>query len=166
MGVEPGLGEGAAETGIQGFAQKRWEPLGGSRAQHQSQCLCPQKRGLAEPRTGDQIPSNTRLPSFLSWAASPSPHLRVSLRILLRNQALLSQQSPPSPSTPPQCSNAQCFCTLPRAQPRKQQDKEIYTLHTHASPHDYLPQVGPVELCLTRSHYGSPGIYVNHLSAC
>lgn len=94
-------------------------------------------------------------PGYLPFSLGLPPHLRVSLRILLRNQALLSQQSPPSPSTPPQCSNAQCFCTLPRAQPRKQQDMEIYTLHTHASPHDYLPQVGPVELCLTRSHYAA-----------
>lgn len=42
---------------------------------------------------------NTRLPFFLSWAASPSPHLQVSLRTLLRNQTLLSQQSLPSQHT-------------------------------------------------------------------
>lgn len=76
MSVEPGLGEAAAEAGVQGFAQKRWEPLGGNRAQHQSQCLCPQKRGLAEPRTGDQIPSQHQA-TFLSVLGclpiSPSP---------------------------------------------------------------------------------------------
>lgn len=76
-----------------------------------------------EPRT--KFFPKTRLPSF-------PPQLWESLRMLLRNQALFSQQPPPSSSTPPQCSTAQCFCTLSR---HSQGNCKIRAIHTNIHMH-------------------------------
>ena len=55
MRVEPGLRETAAEAGVQGFAQKQWQPLGGKRSPGNIlDVSTPSKEPLTAERTCDK----------------------------------------------------------------------------------------------------------------
>lgn len=73
MGVEPGLGEAAAEAGVQGFAQKRREPLGEAELSISPGASALRKEPGPGQEPGTKFLPSARLPSFLSWAVSPSP---------------------------------------------------------------------------------------------